>query len=195
MKRLAVLSVVVLVLNQGVLYSAAPAELKPADIKALNALMELADKKLDKERFKLVKAKASASSSDSPVSILAAALLYKSDPSTYEDQFYQAFSIHDYSARTKGKGEVITGKEMLSAVKGLEAEYKGKITDSRVFLLLAYCHYKDQNKSIELNQQRISVARFFRSAFLSAVLKDTDIDVIALTNGLDKKARAEDLKE
>ena len=172
---------------------ASSVDLGPAAIDDINSLFAVLDTKLAKQDLASLQGKAPSSFSTPAASALASVVLYKADPKKHEGQFYEAFAIRDYSERSKGNYTVISPQTVASELRDIEGRYKDRITDRRASLLLAFCLYQDQNKWFMKEGQRISLARFFRGAFLSSALKGTDIDVLGLTNDIDRRTDAEDL--
>jgi len=175
-----------------VVYSA-PVELNTTDINDLNKIAALHAAEMGKQSVQYLEAQI-----DSPVcpaAALSVAALFVRDSKKYNQQFYDAFSVHDYLERAKGNTLIISQEAMLSDMRNIENRYSDEIQDKRVLLLLSYCFYRDQNKWAVMNDQRISLARFFRTAFLASILKGTPIDAVKLANEIDKRTQMQDLKQ
>ncbi len=123
-----------------------------------------------------------------PVRALSAALLYRGRPNIHRAALYEAFTVNDYAARRRGEYHFVSKETMLDAIRQVERRYP-QITDQRVQLLLVFSHFRDKNAWIRTNDGDISLARFFRSAFLAAVYKGTDLDAVAIADSMDRKAQ------
>ncbi len=76
----------------------------------------------------------------------------------------------------------------MDVIKRIEKRYP-QITNKRIHLLLAFSAFRNNNMWISTASGKISVARFFRSAFLAAVFEGTGLDAVAIANSIDKKAQ------
>lgn len=180
------------ILACNVVYSA-PVELNTTDINDLNKIAALREVEMNKHSVQYLETQI-----DSPVcpaAAMSAAALFARDSTKYKQQFYDAFSVHDYLERAKGHTIVISQEAMLSDIRNIENRYSDEIHDKRVLLLLSYCLYRDQNKWAVINDQRISWARFFRMAFLASIFKGTTIDAVKLAGEIDKRTQMQDLKQ
>jgi hypothetical protein len=164
----------------------------PANSDSLNLLVTLCDSAWGANDSAFVKDMGARGSY--PVRALATALLYRSDPETYGDQFAEIFAIHDYRERAEGKYDVVSQQEMLEELRQAENKH-ANIFDKRLLLLLMYDHFREVNKWVQTGDQKLSMSRFFRSAFLSAVFEGSDIDAVAIQSELDQRTEAQDLKK
>jgi len=192
MRGIAALVVAISIFTCNVLYSA-PVELNTTDITDLNKIAALHAAEMGKQSVQYLEAQIN--SPVCPAAALSVAVLFVRDSKTYTQQFYDAFSVHDYLERAQGNTFIVSQEAMLSDIRNIENRYREEIQDKRVLLLLSYCFYRDQNKWIVINDQRISVARFFRTAFLASMLKGTDIDAVKLANEIDKRTQRQDLQQ
>lgn len=184
--------VVVLSIVSGTPSYAASVDLKSGDVRDLNRLFAVLGARTSRQDVEYAEAKSR--SSACPVSALAAAVLYVRNPKEYEEPFNNAFAIHDYADRSRGRYNILARERMLSDVKDIESRYKDQVEDKRVLLLLGYCVYRDQNTWMLVDGRRVSVARFFRTAFLSSILQGTQIDPVRVANEIDRRTEMQDLR-
>ncbi len=123
-----------------------------------------------------------------PARAMAAALLFRLDQKKYHDAFFKEFSMKDYEARSREKHDLTSKDDILKVVAKIEYRYP-QIADKRILLLLMFAAYRDENIWIATGKGDVSVARFYRTAFLTAVFKDTKLDAAAISDSLDKKAQ------
>jgi hypothetical protein len=166
--------------------------LNTTDINDLNKIAALREAEMDKHSVQYLEAQIE--SPVCPVGALTVAVLFARDAKKYTQQVYDAFSVHDYRERAKGHTIVISQEAMLSDIRNIENRYSDEIHDKRVVLLLSYCLYRDQNKWAVINDQRISWARFFRTAFLTSIFQGTPFDAVKLAGEIDKRTQLQDLK-
>ena len=119
-----------------------------------------------------------------PLQAFAIAFLYKEEPAIYSDQLFHAFSINDYSARSQGDYRFVPKDDPMKTLKQIESTYPS-LQEKRAQLLLAFWQYRDQNKWIRVKDHNLSLARFFRSAFLASIFKGSDLDAVSITNKMD----------
>lgn len=124
---------------------------------------------------------------------LATVALYKQNQAKYEPMIVDNFSVHDYVDRSKGKYNYVGREELEKSVIAV-GEMNSKIGDERVKLLILFLHYRDQNKWVMTEKAgKLSLARFFRSAFLSSVFRDKVQDILELANRIDQETQKADL--
>jgi hypothetical protein len=120
---------------------------------------------------------------------LSAALLYRADPVKWGSELSSTFSIHDYTQRARGEVNLIAQQEFISRIKDLESRYP--TLPPTLMLLVAFVHFRDANLWFPQGDQRVSVARFFRGAFLAQAFKGSGLDPVAVASQLDDDARRE----
>jgi hypothetical protein len=123
-----------------------------------------------------------------PIRAMSAAMLYRLDQKEFKAALQEEFSVDDYQARSRGEYNFVSKETMLDVVKRIENRYP-QITDNRIHLLLAFSAFRNNNMWISTDNGNISLARFFRSAFLAAVFKGTGLDAAAVANAIDKKTQ------
>ena len=123
-----------------------------------------------------------------PLRAMSAAILYRLNQKAYQAALHEEFSVNDYQARSRGEYNVISKEAMLDVIKRIENRYP-QITDKRSQLLLAFYAFRNNNMWISTDKGNISLARFFRSAFLAAVFKGTGLDAAAIVNSIDQKTQ------
>lgn len=124
-----------------------------------------------------------------PINILAAAILYKSDTVFYEDVLSEYFTVYDYSERARGGRNVISQDDFIAAVGKIEKQVDKEFSKRYLNFLFGYWYYRDRNEWVTLMvDEPVSVARFFRTAFLSAVLDLRQGQILTLANRLDRVA-------
>lgn len=122
------------------------------------------------------------------VSALATVALFRDDREKYLGKLLEKFAVRDYGHRAKGQYVMVDKREFLDTVNAIESR-NGGIKDKRAYLLLSYLTFRDINKWFASKGQRLSIARVFRTAFLTAALRGSDIDVLKLANGIDRWTR------
>lgn len=129
----------------------------------------------------------SVSSRDScPVKIVKLAVLYKHRPEQYRNDFFGMLVIDDYADRDKGIYNFVDG-DQVGPLAGESVKKFGKPADARFEPVIAYCSFRDKNLWVNTAQRgRISLARFMRGVFLSALLKNTSEDPLAIANAVDR---------
>lgn len=124
-----------------------------------------------------------------PVRAMSAAMLYRLDQKAYRDALQKEFSVDDYQARSRGEHNFISSDAMLEVVGKIENRYP-QITDKRILLLLAFSTFRNNNMWISTAKKgNISLARFFRTAFLASVFEGTGLDAAAVANSIDKETQ------
>lgn len=123
-----------------------------------------------------------------PVRAMSTALLYRLNQKAYQAALHEEFSVNDYQARSRGNYNYISKEAMLDIVKRIERRYP-KITDKRSQLLLVFYAFRNNNVWMSTGKGNISLARFFRTAFLAAVFKGTGLDAAAMADSIDQKTQ------
>ena len=121
------------------------------------------------------------------VRALRAALLYRADPAAYRAELHACFEIHDYAERSRGRKTDISQEAFLSRIREVEAAYP--TLQPQLVMLVTFVRSRDANLWFVQGDQRISVARFLRGAFLAQVFKGSDLDAVAVADSLDQGAR------
>jgi hypothetical protein len=121
------------------------------------------------------------------VRALRAALLYRADPRRWASDLAESFAIRDYAARARGETNDISQEDFVSRIKKVESSYPS--LTPQVMMLVAFVELREANLWFAQNDQRVSVARFLRGAFLAQVFKGTSLDAVAVANQLDVDAR------
>lgn len=182
----AVALIITLVPGKQVLNSAAGAN--PGGLtEELNRYAGFIGRSLDPQEVSLLE---SALSSPRPeVRALSAALLFRTDPQKYRAQLASHFAVNDYAARAKGRIKMISQDDLVAKVKQLEREVPG--LEPSLMLVVSFVAFRDSNLWFRQGDQNLSVARFFRTAFLAQALKGTKPDPVVVANELDQEARSE----
>lgn len=153
----------------------------------LNKYAGFIGRSLDRQEVSLLE---SALSSPRPeVRALSAALLFRTDPQKYRAELTSHFAVNDYAARAKGQIQMISQDDLVAKVKHLEREVPG--LEPSLMLVVGFVAFRDSNLWFRQGDQNLSVARFFRSAFLAQALKGTKPDPVTVANELDQEARSE----
>ena len=156
------------------------------DIITLNNLNKYSSTNISREDEKILQD--SLKSNSLVIRSFCSAILYKKNQKKYREVFYGCFTVNDYDSRSNGEYNMIQQTDMLNTVKAIEDN--GKILEEKSYnLLLCYCWYRDRNEWIQTDNQKMSISRFFRGAFLGSNFKETNIDVLSLANKLDKEAQ------
>ena len=121
------------------------------------------------------------------VRALRAALLYRADPRRWASDLAASFAIHDYAARARGETNDISQEDFVSRIKRVESSHPA--LTPQVMMLVAFVELREANLWFAQNDQRVSVARFLRGAFLAQVFKGTNLDAVAVSSQLDLDAR------
>lgn len=122
-----------------------------------------------------------------PVKLTKLAALYRFRPDQYRNAFFEMLVIDDYAARDNGNYHFVAG-DQVGAIVGESIRDFGKPDDKRFALGVAYCALRDKNLWLDSTDRgRLSLARFMRSAFLAAILKNTDEDPLAIVNAIDRR--------
>ncbi|PCJ53465.1 MAG: hypothetical protein COA70_09225 [Planctomycetota bacterium] len=128
------------------------------------------------------------SSSNSRLRAAAAVILYREDPNQYWDTLFESYAVHDYVLRKQGIQNFIGAEEMASKLNEIESSCLDSGLGRTPVLLLAFLEYQEKNQWLEFEDgARISLARFFRTAFLAQMLPALDAEDIA--NRMDQAAR------
>jgi hypothetical protein len=124
-----------------------------------------------------------------PINILAAAILYKSDSIFYENVLDDYFTVNDYSERAGGKQNIISQDNFVTTIGKIERQVDKEFAKRDLTFLFGYWYFRDRNEWVPLmTDQPVSVARFFRTAFLSAVLDLEQGHILKLATRLDRDA-------
>lgn len=119
----------------------------------------------------------------------AATILYRHDPVQYWPQLFAAFTIRDYLDREQGIYHFIPVEDMGAKVDEIEAQYPRDELHPASIFLYTFLHYRDLNQWTETKRNpRLSIARFFRGAYLANMLKG-DVGVEA-ANRIDAETKA-----
>ena len=161
-------------------------ELSNDELMVINRYIPYLDAKL--QNNEVLKLNEELTSRHEAVSALVAAILYKHQPEKYQEVIFERYAVRDYSLREQGIYNIIDRNEVLSSVGKIEKQYS-TLKDKRIFLLLTFLYYRDSNEWFYLRDQKLSAARFFRTAFLASVLKQTGIDPVKLANAIDRAAQ------
>jgi hypothetical protein len=125
-----------------------------------------------------------------PVNMYAALYLYNLDTAGFRDALFEYFTVHDYADRSIGKQKNISRDEFIAAVKKIEEQLPEDLVKKNLVPLYAYWYFRDRNEWFPLGENElISAARFFRTASLTAYLKLSSEDAMALAARLDKAAQ------
>jgi hypothetical protein len=166
--------------------------LNKREIATLKYLTTLLDKPIALKDLKQVEV--CLESSSKIIKTLAITILYVTDNKKYENAFFDTFAVHDYVARSKGQYNMIDPSEIIQRTQRLEKEYS-EIGDKRILILIQFTQYKDQNKWFKIKNQKISAARFFRSAFLAGAFENSTINALEVTNRIDRITEKKDLSK
>jgi hypothetical protein len=98
-----------------------------------------------------------------------------------------SFAIHAYAARARGETHDISQEEFVARIKKVESSYPS--LSAQMAMLAAFVELRDANLWFPQGNQRVSVARFLRGAFLAQVFKGTSLDPVVVANQLDQEAR------
>lgn len=161
-------------------------ELSKDELMVINRYVPYLDAKLQKND--VLKLNEELTTRHEAVSALVAAILYKHQPKKYQEVIFERYSVRDYSLREQGIYNIIDRNEVLSSVGKIETQYP-TLKDKRILLLLMFLYYRDSNEWFYLKDQKVSAARFFRTAFLASALKQTGIDPVKLANAIDRAAQ------
>ena len=97
--------------------------------------------------------------------------------------------MRDYDLRHQGTYNVIERPELVGAVEALERG-RPTLADGRLVMLVAYLHFRNSNEWFLDGDRPISIARFLRTAFLTSILKDTEISPLDTANAIDRATQA-----
>lgn len=128
-----------------------------------------------------------------PVKAAAATVLFAVDSIKYREVFNDVYAVHDYAERSDSIYHFVSGESVLEASASMHAVHR-EFEGTMIPFLLLYFYYGNHNEWFMAKEQRISPARFFRSAFVAYVYKGKDIDAIALVNRIDQLTSVEDLR-
>src|SRR5262245_6869008 len=120
---------------------------------------------------------------------LRAALLYRVNPAPWDAELTATFTVHDYAERARGNVTNITQEDLVSKIKDIESSYPSM--NPQVVMLVAFVRYRDANLWFAKGDQRFSLARFLRGAFLAQVFMGTSLDAVTVASQLDDRARKE----
>lgn len=119
------------------------------------------------------------------VRLLSGVLLYRREPNKYRNALFAELVVDDYAERSAGKYNDIDVEEAVSVMDAASSVPR-EITDQRIRMVAGFCALKDKNLwTTAGNGSRLSLARFFRGAALSSLLKGTDEDTVAITSAID----------
>ncbi len=141
--------------------------LKEDDVRIVEKNLSLSEKSLDDESIACLEK--NARSGTYAVAASAAIVLSRHDAEKYREGVQKAFAVDDYAQRSEGKYNIIPYEEVVDALTKIVVGNQA-VQDTRVPHLLAFQHFRNQNKWFLMRGQRISAARFFRGSFLSGVL-------------------------
>ncbi len=110
------------------------------------------------------------------------------DQKKYKEMIYDLYSIHDYVERSQNKYNIVDAKELFSGQKPIESRYP-LITDKRLYFQIMFLQERDQNKWAEMGGEKISMARFFRSAFMATAFQGTNLNPMSLSDSIDKQTK------
>lgn len=117
---------------------------------------------------------------------LSTAILYKYDKS-YKDKLYKEFEVNDYKERSNGIYNYEGKNSSLDLIKNIENKqpYSGR---SELIFLNLFCYYQDKNIWIVTEEEpgKISMARFFRGAFLVRIVDLDEQKALELEHYIDK---------
>ncbi len=162
-------------------------QLSAAQVQRLNAAGALLGKSPGSGELEALRRDSAASTS--PPAALAATVLYRTDGGKHEKRLMELFAVDDYAARSRGRYTMITQADMAKIVAEIERRYGPSLTDRRVLLLLIFWHYRERNEWVMRGEQRLSLARFFRTAFLTAAFQGSGIDAVELANRIDQNTQ------
>lgn len=128
-------------------------------------------------------------SPDQAVGILAAGLLFKNRPAEFRDVVFERFAVRDYGRRDPGQYTLFPQEDLPGMIEALE-NGQPSLADRRLDLLVVFLHFRDSNEWIVNGDQRIALARVFRTAFLTSILAGTKIDPLETANAIDRDTRA-----
>jgi hypothetical protein len=120
------------------------------------------------------------------VSAMRAALLYRADPVRYRADFAANFTVDDYASRARGETTELTQEQFRAQLKEINAMYP--TLQGPVQMLVHFVRRRNANQWFALAGQRLSVARFFRSAVLVSVFEGSTLDTVTVADGLDRAA-------
>jgi hypothetical protein len=156
--------------------TAAFASLNETEVRELNAL----EKKQKNYEEKL--------SSEYPiVAALAAAIAYKNDKK-YQARLFDAFAVNDFSKQAKGEMTTVETSKVADQVQAMEKANAG-LKNKSLHLLATFFFYRDRNEWMLKGKDKISVARYFRGAFLSAYYRGTQMNTMKLADDMDAAAK------
>lgn len=127
---------------------------------------------------------------DQAVAVLAASLLFKNGPADHWDAILRWLAVRDYDLRDQGLYDRVLQEDVPPVIDALESG-QPEMVDDRLTMLLVFLHYRDSNQWIVKGDQPISLARLFRTAFLTSVLAGTEIDPLETANAIDRATRAD----
>lgn len=104
------------------------------------------------------------------------------------EELFDQFSVDDYKERNKGNYNLWSPGKITQLTGELERKYTN-VSDKRLYMLIMFCETKDKNLWVNTESGRLSVARFFRSAFLASVLDNTVHDAVELSNAIDMETQ------
>jgi len=159
----------------------------------INVLIEITaflDKKLSENDVNYIESYSQHNSTI--IKALATTILYKTDQNRYRDDIFSIFAVHDYVLRSTGQYNMVHFQDIIDSTKNIETQYS-EFSDKRIFLLILFDKYKDQNKWFTTKDQRLSTARFFRTAFFAGVFNGTNIDALELADTIDQITEKNDL--
>jgi hypothetical protein len=161
-------------------------ELRKDELRVINRYTPYLDANLQKNEVLMLNEELA--THHEAVSALVAAILYKHQPEKYQEVIFDRYAVRDYSLREQGIYNIVDRNEVLSSVGKIETQYP-TLKDKRILLLLTFLYYRNSNEWFYFKDQKISAARFFRTAFLASAFKQTEIDPVELANAIDRAAQ------
>ena len=129
-----------------------------------------------------------ASGKDRHLRAVAAVLLYRHAPDQYWDTLLSAYAVHDYEERAKGIYNFMERDETVQHINALAAACPESDLGKAPAMLHSFLDYQDKNQWLQFEDgARISLARFFRTAFFTQMLPQQDAAEIA--NRMDQAVR------
>jgi len=128
------------------------------------------------------------------VRALAALQLYATDTAAYKKLLFESFAVHDYVDRSEGIYNMIEMPSMLEVARSIE-ESNAKLKDKRLFPLLVFVWFRDRNEWMQMDEQKLSAARFFRGTVFGLFLQDAGVNALQLSTRIDKETQEADLRD
>ena len=145
------------------------------------------DKAPTKEELSTIKL--NLNSEDCGLRKLSVAIIYKYE-GTGRTQLFDEFKVPDYKEREQGVYNYVNDSFVTETIKKYERLYPEY--EPPLHGLYTFCEVQYENYWQIVNEQRLSIARLFRSVFLSDVL-EPEYDVITLVTQIDTETRIEQI--